>query len=129
MRHWLFLLIDGEATSKTRSRCAAAPVLVLIGDYRIGNRDGRICRGDRRRNPVTGGETISGGSDLGNLGYDPVEACRSAGCTNPSQRRRVKCSQSAVKPLDLLSVRKSGDASDGEDCQSDPVQSQRGVLD
>ncbi|KAL6999816.1 hypothetical protein U1Q18_000972 [Sarracenia purpurea var. burkii] len=45
------------------------------------------------------------------------------------QRRRVKCSQSAVKPLDLLLVKRSGEASDGEDCQSDPVQSQQGVLD
>ncbi|KAL6966352.1 hypothetical protein U1Q18_032132, partial [Sarracenia purpurea var. burkii] len=44
------------------------------------------------------------------------------------QRRRVKCSQLAVKPLDLLSVRRSGESSDGEDCQSDPVQSQQGVL-
>ncbi|KAL6993122.1 hypothetical protein U1Q18_011240 [Sarracenia purpurea var. burkii] len=33
------------------------------------------------------------------------------------QRRRVKCSQSAVKPLDLLWVRRSGEASDGEDCK------------
>ncbi|KAL6952570.1 hypothetical protein U1Q18_046835 [Sarracenia purpurea var. burkii] len=46
-----------------------------------------------------------------------------------NQRRRVKCSQSAVKPLDLLSVRRSGESSDGEDCQSDLVQSQQGVLD
>ncbi|KAL6996100.1 hypothetical protein U1Q18_006239 [Sarracenia purpurea var. burkii] len=44
------------------------------------------------------------------------------------QRRRVKCSQSAMKPLDLLSVRRSGESSDGEDCQSDPVQSQQGIL-